>query len=42
MEGRPQREGINVYIELIHVVVQQKLHNIVKQFYSNSNFLIKL
>ena len=25
MEGRPKREGIYVYIKLIHFVVQQKL-----------------
>ena len=33
--GRLKREGIYVYIQLIHVVVQQKLTNIVKQLYSN-------
>ena len=26
-----------VYIQLIHFAVQQKLHNIVKQLYSNKN-----
>ena len=25
VEGRPKREGIHLYIELIHFVVQQKL-----------------
>jgi len=33
--GRIKREGISVYIWLIHFVVQQKLLNIVKQFYYN-------
>ena len=34
MGGRPQREGIYVYIGLIHFIVQQKLTYIVKQLQS--------
>ena len=30
-----KREGIYVYIELIHFIVQQKLTNIVEQLYPN-------
>ena len=33
MGGRSKREGIYVYVWLIHFLVQQK-HNIIKQFYS--------
>ena len=33
--GRLKREGINIYIQVIHLVVQQKLYNIIKRFYSN-------
>ena len=43
--GRIKREGISVYIWLIHFVVQQKLLNIVKQFYCNKkikNFFSKI
>ena len=34
-DGNPKKEGIFVYIQLIHFAIQQK-HNIVKQFYSNT------
>ena len=33
MGGRFKKEGVYVYIQLIHFAVQQK-HNIVKQVYS--------
>ena len=43
--GKEMREGgdmgIYVYIELIHLVVQQK-HNIVKQLYSNKDVKKKI
>ena len=32
--GRLKREGVHVYIELIHSVVQRK-HNIAKQLYAS-------
>ena len=32
--GRLRREGVYVYVELIHTGIQQK-HNIAKQLYSN-------
>ena len=38
MRGREKdskKEGICVYIELIHLIIQQK-HNIVKQLYSTN------
>ena len=37
--GRFKRKGIYIpiYIGLIHVLVQQNEHNIVKQLYSNKN-----
>ena len=34
--GRLKREGLNVYIQLIHFVEQQK-HNIIKQLYFINN-----
>ena len=33
--GKAKKEGIYVYIQLIHFVVQQKLTKIVKFLYSN-------
>ena len=35
--GREAEEGGNkyIYIQVIHLVVQQKLYNIIKWFYSN-------
>ena len=38
--GRFKREGIYVYIQLIHFVVQQK-NNMVKQSYSNEKLKLK-
>ena len=35
MGGRSKREGIYVYIELIHIAVQQKLTQHCKAIYSN-------
>ena len=37
--GRFKRKGIyiSIYIGLIHVLVQQNEHNIVKQLYANKN-----
>lgn len=32
--GRSKREGVYVYTEQVHVVLQQKQINIVKQLYS--------
>ena len=37
MGRRSKGKGIYLYIELIQFSVQQKLHNIVKQLYSNKN-----
>ena len=34
MGERPKREGVYVYTEQVHVVLQQKQINIVKQLYS--------
>ena len=41
MERKSKKEGLYVYIKLIHFGVQQK-HNIVKQQYSNENLKKKL
>lgn len=35
VRGRLKREGTHVYIERIHLAVQQKTNNIVKQVCSN-------
>ena len=35
VRGGLKREGINIYIQVIHLVAQQKLYKIIKQFYSN-------
>ena len=37
--GRLNREGIYVYTQLIYFLVQQDYHNIVKQLYSNKEYV---